>query len=115
MSVTVDPDRDTPEVLADYARRFGADPDRWWFLTGPKGEVTDLVTNRFKLGLQANGADDQAAGAEAFSHSDRLALVDHNQVAGYFDSTDPKAVDTLVSEALRRRRWSPPGRADSRR
>ena len=30
------PEHDTPEVLDAYARRFRADPDRWWFLTGPE-------------------------------------------------------------------------------
>jgi protein SCO1/2 len=34
ISVTVDPDYDTPAMLADYARRWGAEPDRWRFLTG---------------------------------------------------------------------------------
>jgi protein SCO1/2/putative membrane protein len=102
VSVTVDPERDTPEVLADYARRFGADPDRWWFLTGPKPEVVDLITGRFKLGLQANSAADQEAGAEAFSHSERLALVDRGKAVGFFDSTDPEAVAALVAEARRR-------------
>jgi protein SCO1/2 len=34
LAVTVDPANDTPAVLADYARRIGADPARWKFLTG---------------------------------------------------------------------------------
>lgn len=34
VSVTVDPEYDTPAVLADYARRWGADPNGWRFLTG---------------------------------------------------------------------------------
>ncbi|GAC1475783.1 MAG: hypothetical protein NVSMB9_28900 [Isosphaeraceae bacterium] len=76
VSITVDPDHDTPPVLADYARRFDADPERWWFLTGEKPVVLALITGRFKLGLQSNSAADQDAGAEAFAHSDRLALVD---------------------------------------
>jgi protein SCO1/2 len=37
LSVTVDPDYDTPAVLADYARRWGADPRGWRFLTGAVG------------------------------------------------------------------------------
>lgn len=101
VSVTVDPDRDTPPVLADYARRFGAEADRWWFLTGPKAEVVDLVTNRFKLGLQAVPEAERTPGTEAFSHSDRLALVDHNRVVGYFDSSDPGDLKALVSRARR--------------
>jgi protein SCO1/2 len=37
LSVTVDPDYDTPAVLADYAKRWGADPRGWHFLTGDVG------------------------------------------------------------------------------
>ena len=51
VSISVDPDRDTPEVLDDYARKFAADPDRWWFLTGPKDDLVRLIRERFKLGL----------------------------------------------------------------
>ncbi len=102
VSLTVDPDRDTPAVLAEYARRFNADPARWWFLTGPKAEVVSLITDRFKVGLQATTEADQQGGAEAFTHSDRLALVDHGRVVGYFDSTDPKALTDLVSSARAR-------------
>src|SRR5262249_7403160 len=36
VSLSVDPDHDSPRVLGDYARRFGAEPDRWWFLTGSR-------------------------------------------------------------------------------
>jgi protein SCO1 len=34
LAVTVDPENDTPAALADYARKIGADPARWKFLTG---------------------------------------------------------------------------------
>jgi protein SCO1/2 len=39
LSVTVDPDYDTPAVLADYARRWAADPAAWRFLTGEAGPL----------------------------------------------------------------------------
>jgi protein SCO1 len=106
VSLSVDPEHDTPAVLADYARRFHADPDRWWFLTGTKADVLDLVSGRFKLPLQAVSEADRQGGAEAFSHSDRLALVDHGKVVGLFDSTDPNAVARLITEA--RLRGAPP-------
>jgi protein SCO1 len=102
VSLTVDPDHDTPEVLAEYARRFGADGDRWWFLTGPKVDLHDLTVGRFKLGVSASGEPDRGGGAEAILHSDRLALVGPgNQVAGYFDSNDPVAVAQLIARARR--------------
>lgn len=97
VSISVDPEHDTPEVLAEYAGKFSADPDRWWFLTGPKDEVSHLVVDRFKLGLSMASEADQKAGAEAFSHSNRLALVDRgNKVVGYFDTTDPAAIESLL-------------------
>jgi protein SCO1/2/putative membrane protein len=101
VSISVDPGHDTPELLADYARRFGADPERWWFLTGPEAAVHELVKGRFKLGLEATSSGDQQTGAEAFVHSDRLALVNRGKVVGFFDSTDPKAIDTLTVFARR--------------
>jgi protein SCO1 len=101
VSISVDPDHDKPEVLADYARRFDAHPDRWWFLTGPKDEIVTLITDRFKLGLQTSSEADQRAGAEAILHSDRLALVNRNKVVGYFDSNDPKKIESLVASARR--------------
>jgi protein SCO1 len=44
LSVTVDPTRDTPEVLKDYSSRFRVQPD-WYFLTGKKEDV-DLIRRR---------------------------------------------------------------------
>jgi protein SCO1/2 len=39
LTVTFDPERDTPEVLATYAARFNADPKMWRFLTGRTADV----------------------------------------------------------------------------
>jgi len=39
LTVTFDPERDTPEVLAAYARQWNADARGWKFLTGPVAEV----------------------------------------------------------------------------
>jgi cytochrome oxidase Cu insertion factor (SCO1/SenC/PrrC family) len=45
VTFTVDPATDTPPVLATYADKFGADPNRWWFLTGPQKPMYDLIQN----------------------------------------------------------------------
>ena len=42
VSITVDPERDTPEALKDYAEMFGADLDGWAFLTGDPATVADI-------------------------------------------------------------------------
>jgi cytochrome oxidase Cu insertion factor (SCO1/SenC/PrrC family) len=51
VSISVDPERDSPAVLAQYAERFHADPGRWLFLTGDKGAIYRLVREGFRLGL----------------------------------------------------------------
>src|SRR5574341_1247139 len=43
VSITVGPAEDSPEVLAEYAARFGADRDRWLFLTGQKRAIYTLA------------------------------------------------------------------------
>jgi protein SCO1 len=101
-SITVDPDYDTPEVLTQYAQRFGARPDRWWFLTGPKEQIHDLVQGRFKVAFQEASPEEKAAGSEAITHSDRLALVEDGQVIGFFESNNAASLEALVAVASRR-------------
>ena len=50
VSITVDPEHDTPEVLARYAARYGAG-DRWWFLAGDKRDIYCLAEQGFHLGV----------------------------------------------------------------
>ena len=74
VSISVDPEHDTPAVLSEYAKRFGARPDRWWFLTGPKATIYGLIRDRLKLSLVEGMPADPETGTEAIVHSDRLAL-----------------------------------------
>src|SRR5260370_5283850 len=50
VSFTVDPARDTPEVLAAYAKTHGASTEDWYFLTGAEATLQTLDRNTFKLG-----------------------------------------------------------------
>ncbi len=109
VSFSVDPDFDTPEVLTRYAQGLGADPARWWFLTGKADEVVSLILDRFHLPVERANASDSSpeAKAEAVRHSPRLVLVDRgNKVVGYFDSNEPDAVAKLVSMARRKASWA---------
>jgi protein SCO1/2/putative membrane protein len=101
VSISVDPEYDTPPVLSTYAQRFGASPKRWWFLTGSEPSIHDLVVNRFKLSLGNASPADRSKGAESITHSDRLALVDRGQIIGFFASTDQAEMDALVARASR--------------
>ena len=111
VSVSVDPEFDTPAVLARYADGLGADPSRWWFLTGNPEETVDLILNRFHLPVARNAGveatPDAEAEAEAVRHSPRLVLVDRgNKVDGYYDSDDPAEVEKLIKKARRLASWA---------
>jgi protein SCO1/2 len=72
VSITVDPDRDTPEVLKQYADTFGADLQGWAFLTGAPAAIRD-VTHRYGVfaAKTANGDVD---------HTFLTSIVDRNGV-----------------------------------
>ena len=56
-SVTVDPERDTPEVLKRYAEAHGANPAGWAFLTGSPAEIRD-VERRYGIYARKNPRGD---------------------------------------------------------
>jgi cytochrome oxidase Cu insertion factor (SCO1/SenC/PrrC family) len=94
VSFSVDPERDTPEVLSRYAERYKADEKRWWFLTGAKEQITRLVQDGFRL--SAVPATEDGAQSSLVFHSSRFVLVDQEaQIRGYYDSRDPEALGRL--------------------
>ncbi len=85
VSFTVDPEFDTPKVLQEYAARYGADPERWLFLTGKQDDLYRLIHDSFHLGVEQNEGTARTSGNEVL-HSTKLALVDRNgHLRGYFD------------------------------
>jgi cytochrome oxidase Cu insertion factor (SCO1/SenC/PrrC family) len=100
VSLTVDPRTDTPEVLGDFARRYGADPARWWFLTGPKTALYPLIENSFI----AKSPDLDGIIPGGFMHTDRIMLVDTaGNVCASFDGLKPDTADIILAEINRRR------------
>ena len=94
VSFSVDPGKDTPEVLHRYAERLQAEPGRWDFLTGPKSVIYKLSHDGFKLAV-SDGSDAQGIPV----HSTRTVLVDrHGQIRGYYDATEADAVTKLVAD-----------------
>jgi cytochrome oxidase Cu insertion factor (SCO1/SenC/PrrC family) len=97
LSFTVDPDHDAPEVLTLYARKFGADPQRWFFLTGEKAELVRLIRDGFLLPVVENAA---AAPGERVTHSTKMVLVDaQGRLLGWYDGDDQASLEKLAADA----------------
>jgi protein SCO1/2 len=100
VSISVDPARDTPAALADYAKRMRNDA-RWTFLTADRPTIVKLSVEGFKL-----AAGDPAPGGEPLLHSSKFAVADKNGVIReYYGATDgdlaehvAKTVEDLLAE-----------------
>jgi cytochrome oxidase Cu insertion factor (SCO1/SenC/PrrC family) len=97
VSFSVDPERDTPEVLSRYADRYNAHAERWLFLTGAKEHIAQLVQEGFRL--SATALTDVASKESVILHSPRFVLVDRkSQIRGYYDSRDNTALQRLTKD-----------------
>jgi protein SCO1/2 len=97
ISFTADPGHDAPEVLKQYGKKFGVDPQRWWFLTGEKETIYSLAQNDLKFTVTKNPQPTMPVG-DQFLHSTRIVIVDRRgRVRGYFDGTDPKTPERVVN------------------
>ena len=96
VSITVDPARDTPEVLIEYANRFDADPARWFFLTGEKETIYKFAQEGFRLGAVELPHEKRPESGATHTHSPRFVLVGREgQIRGYYVSTDAEAMKRL--------------------
>ena len=95
LSHTAMPDYDSVPLLADYGDRNGCDPAQWWLLTGTPEELNRLArTSYFSVLEEGQGWDEHS-----FIHTENLVLVDaQGRLRGYYDGTDPKAVDQLIKD-----------------
>ena len=94
VSFTVDPERDTPEVLTQYARNYEADFARWHFLTGDKAAVFEAAA-----GMKVTAAPAGSFGPEIV-HAEKFLLVDGaGKVRGIYDSNDEQEMKKLTADA----------------
>ncbi|MBI2893238.1 MAG: SCO family protein [Deltaproteobacteria bacterium] len=99
VTFSVDPDHDTPSKLAELASRHRVGR-RWTFLTGSFADVQRTVVSGLKIGMGRDeaGAIDRSDFASVF-HGTHLVLVDRRlRIRGYYGSTEPSAVDRLMSD-----------------
>lgn len=96
VSITVDPKRDTPKVLAKYADRFHAHPERWLFLTGDKDAIYSLAQEGFRLGTAEIPETKRHRPDATHAHSPRFVLVDREaRIRGYYPATEPQALKRM--------------------
>lgn len=95
VSFTVDPEKDTPEVLRAYAEKLHARSNRWAFLTGSRDAIYALTRDGFKLAV-SDGSEEEGIPV----HSTRIVLVDRRgAIRGYYDALAPDAVTKLLADA----------------
>lgn len=87
VSISVDPEIDTPQVLSEYAASFNADKDRWLFLTGPLDEIIRVGSEMFFL-----------PGVERRGHPDRFCLVNaQGELVGSYVWLEPEERERLIA------------------
>lgn len=98
VSVTVDPEHDTPEVLAAHAEGIGADPDRWIHLTGEQDTIWRLSEEGYKLPVGAEPDNPLMP----IGHSAKFALVNgEGLIIDYYNSQDTGDIDRLLVDLKR--------------
>jgi len=98
VSFSVDPENDTPEVLAAYAQQFGADLTSWRFLTGDLEVVRKTSEQGFKLAL--DGKATPGAADFGLFHGSHLVLVDASgQIRGYYRTSEDEQMAQLLKDA----------------
>lgn len=107
VTVTVDPQTDTVEKLAELAKAFSADPDRWLFLTGEPAQLQNLIMRGFLQPMESSPM--------RLAHSLKLMHVDATgKVVGqyHYDYQKPKDGESEVAklrQVLEGKIETPPG------
>jgi protein SCO1/2 len=93
VTLTTDPDYDAPVVLKKYGERYGADFQRWTFLTGAKNELAGLAAGSLKLGSTPVAPQDRQNPADLFVHSTIFVVVDREARLRAVFQTEGQGVD----------------------
>lgn len=96
LSVSIDPEVDTPEVISRYANGFKADPQRWKYATGDIEMVTIML-----MGVQFNVGDlSMKDGFRNIDHPSSLILVGPDRhVIKLYNYQDPEQMRALIEKA----------------
>lgn len=76
VSITTDPDHDTPSILKEYGERFDAEAGRWHFLTGTKQGISHFIRDDLKLIAEEKPEEERTVDSDLYNHSALFAVVD---------------------------------------
>lgn len=94
LSHTVNPEHDSVNVLADYARLHGVKHGQWYLVTGDKPSLYKQARESYML-----DAAEGDGGADDFIHTENFALVDPSRhIRGYYDGTDSLQMEQLIKD-----------------
>jgi cytochrome oxidase Cu insertion factor (SCO1/SenC/PrrC family) len=103
VTLTTDAEYDTPEVLARYAERYGAESDRWTFLTGDKVAIANLAIDSLKLTVVEKAPEERTDPNDLFVHSTIFVVVDgEGRLRGAFESVGEHVSWLDAKEAILR-------------
>ncbi|MEC7904296.1 MAG: SCO family protein [Verrucomicrobiota bacterium] len=102
VSLTTDPDFDTPEVLSQYARKFQADTQTWKFLTGTKEEIVRVSTQEWLLVMLEKGEAERESPNDIFLHSTLTVLMDGlGRIRGTYEILEEGQLDEALADLQR--------------
>ena len=92
VSISVDPEHDSPEVLAEYAVKYRKESKNWKFLTGDKTLIQELLSDGFKL----------SSGMLPDEHNTRIVIVDRKgSIRGFYQGMDKEHMARLEADFQR--------------
>jgi len=102
VSISVDPARDTPEVLTRYAGQHGVGDD-WYLLTGDRAAIATLLADGFHVAFADGGPPERP-----ITHSDRFVLVDERlRIRGYYHGQIDQDLERLARDVRTLRAAAP--------
>lgn len=98
VSISVDPENDTPKVLKAYGEKYKADFKTWSFLTGSIGDIKTVVVDGFKLALERSGkSSDASVEFSDITHGEYFVIVDQlGRIRAFKPATNNQEINNII-------------------
>lgn len=97
LTISVDPENDTPAVMKRYGNKFKVDWSRWTFLTGPLDEISKAVIQGFKIAMVKETSSDLLE----ITHGEYFVLVDSKGMIRSYQMLESPADETLLLSQIK--------------